>query len=283
MSLADWTTLYRWEWFRRDAWQPTFREQKRGRFGGSCACVAEIAAEFGPGARALDASCGFGLKTIVLAEMGVDVVGSDACAFAVEKARELARREGRAIDYFVSTWAELPERTPGRFHVIFNDALSWTTTREEFEASLAGFLRALSPGGVLAFMGAPEGAPASPEHQRKILDELMGRHPRFEIEWTHESGGARCTALAFRLRQGFGGQGRERGAEWMDEHHLFLVEEAGRTRLETATIRQPVLWHWPLLAEMFAAAGFASLHAREFPSRAADGGPVRLNIARREA
>jgi SAM-dependent methyltransferase len=269
MSLADWETFYRWEWFSRDRWRGGFREAKRGKFGGSCACVKELADEFGASARVLDASCGLGLKTIVLSEMGVDISGSDGCAFAVDKARELARLEGCDIEHFVSTWAELPTRAPRRFDVIFNDALSWTVPREEFEASLAGFLGALSPSGVLVFMGAEEGGSADPVHRHKLLDELWCRRGRFEIDWTHEAEGLRCTRIAL----------RELGADFMDEHGLYLIDERGRQRLEVATIRQPVTWHWPLLAEMFASAGFASLHTRTFPGRSASGGPIRLNVA----
>jgi SAM-dependent methyltransferase len=269
MSLADWETLYRWEWFRREAWRPTFRHEKRGKFGGSCACVKEIADGFGPGARVLDASCGFGLKTIVLKEMGVKVVGSDGCAFAVEKAKELARLEQLDIPYFVSTWAKLPEGTTGRFDMIFNDALSWTETRGEFEASLAGLLGALKPGGVLVFMGAEEGGTDDPAARRRLLLDTYHREPPFRIEWSREDGPTRSTAFAV----------RQLGDTHFDEHHLYLVEEKPSARLEVATLRQPVSWDWPVLREMFAGAGFVSLHTRAFPGKAAGGRAIKLNVA----
>ncbi len=270
MSLADWETFYRWEWFRRDAWRPTFRERKHGRFGGSCACVRDLAEETGPAASVLDASCGLGLKTIVLKELGTNVVGSDGSAFAVDQARELARLEGLDIEFFASEWADLPRRTAKRFDVIFNDALSWTITREEFEASLRGFLAALKPGGLLVFMGAEEGTGDDAEHEKKLLGELWTRRPRFEIDWIHEATGLRCTRLAV----------HELGPDYMDEHSLYLIAEAGRQRLESSTLRQPVYWHWPIVSEMFAAAGFSSLHTRAFPARSASGGEIRLNVAK---
>ena len=265
-----WETQYHWEWFRRDAWRPTFRHWKRGRFGGSCACFTEIVRELG-GGPALDCSCGFGLKTIVMADMGLDVVGSDGCAFAVEKARELAELEGHDIEYFTSAWSELPERTGRRFVAIFNDALSWTVTREAFEASLRGLRDALEPRGVLVFMGATEGSPSDDESRQKLLLESYDREPPFRIEWTHETAGIICTALAV----------RELGDDYFDEHHLYLINDAGAQQLEVATIRQPVTWDWPILVEMFSAAGFSKLETRTFAERAADGGSIRLNIAMR--
>ena len=268
-NAADWETLYRWEWFRRAQWRPTFREQKRGTFGGSCEAFRRIVAELG-GGPVLDCSCGFGLKTIVMKEMGLDVTGSDRCASAVVKARELARLEGHDdIDYLVSTWSELPERTDRRFIAVFNDALSWTLTRNAFEASLRGFLGALRPGGALVFMGAPEGSPADPKQRRKLLLDTFASQPKFRIEWTHEDAGTRCTALAF----------RELGDDFFDEHHVYVIEEAGNQRIETATIRQPVTWDWPVLVEMFDKAGFASLHTRTFEGLGHGGKTIQLNVA----
>jgi len=268
MTAHAWETHHRWEWFRREDWRPTFRDWKRGESGGSCACFAETVGDLG-GGPVLDCSCGFGLKTIVMKEMGLDVTGSDACAFAVEKARELAGIEGHSIDYFLSTWADLPRQTEQRFVAIFNDALSWTATREEFEASLRGFLGALRPGGVLVFMGAPEGSPSSPESRRKLLLDTFEREPKFRVEWSHTEGDVTCTALIV----------RELGDGFLDEHHLYMIDDACATRLEVATIRQPVTWDWPLLVALFDAAGFSKVETRTFARKANDGGDIALNIA----
>jgi len=269
MDEESWETIYRWEWFRREAWRADFRRAKRGPSGGSSRAFQQVVAGLG-GGPALDASCGLGLKTIVLAEMGLNVLGSDGCAFAVEKARELARLERLDIDYFTSSWAELPSQTPRRFAAVFCDALSWTLTREEFDASLRGFRSVLKSGGVLVFMGAEEGSSDDPAHQEKLLGELWNRRPRFEIDWTHAEKDTRCTRILV----------RELGPDFMDEHSLYLVEEAGRRRLETATVRQPVYWHWLILREMFAGAGFSKLETREFPDLGPDGAPLKLNVAK---
>ncbi len=265
---SAWDTIYRWEWFRREQWRPGFREAKAGKWGGSCGAFKRILDDAG-GGLALDSSCGLGLKTIVLREMGVSVVGCDGCAFAVEKARELARLEGHEIEYFVAKWSELPERTSQRFDAVFNDALCWIVTREEFAASLRGFLGVLTPGGVLVFMGAQEGSPSDPASRAAFFEEFWRSQPRFAIEWTYGTAGTRCTSLRV----------RERGDLFVDEHRLFLIEEGGRPRLESATIRQPAYWHWEVLAEMFAEAGFARLATRRFPGMARGGADLALNVA----
>ncbi|MEW6358983.1 MAG: class I SAM-dependent methyltransferase [Planctomycetota bacterium] len=268
MTRSEWETLYRWEWFRREQWRPRFREQKAGKTGGSCRVFKDLLQEI-DGDLALDCTCGFGLKTIVMKEMGIHIVGSDACAFAVEKARELARLEGHEIEFFTSSWAELPSRTSHRFDGIFNDALSWTLTREEFQASLVGFYEALNPGGILVFFGAEEGSPSDSESRRKLLDDLWGRRPKFSIEWTHKADDVRCTSILV----------REKGDMHVDGHHVFLIEDGGSQRTETATIREPMYWDWDILQGLFAEAGFASLHTRSFPGMGHGGATINLDVA----
>lgn len=199
----------------------------------------------------------------------MNVVGSDGCAFAGEKARELARLEGHDIEFFTSRWADLRSRTGRRFDGIFNDALSWTRTREEFEASLRGFLAALKPRGIFVFMGATKGSASDPARRRKLLRELWQQRPKFSIEWTREHGGTRCTSVLV----------RERGDTFVDEHHVYLIEQKGESRIETASIRQPVTWHWDVLDEMFREAGFASLDTHTFAGMASDGSDLALNVA----
>jgi len=266
MNRRQWETFYRWEWFRLEQWRHGFREERGGRWGGMPAALKRTLEDTG-GKLALDAACGLGLRTIVMSEMGIDVVGSDGCAFAAEKARELSILEGHQIEFFTSRWSELPSRTKLQFDAIFNDGLTWIVTREEFERAIHGFLGALRPGGVLVFVGAPEGSTLS--DSLNLLEEDWESKPRFKIQWTHSEGEVRCTSLLARdLRN-----------DYIDEHHLFLIEEGREQRLETATIRHPVYWHWSLLQEMFLQAGFSSLETREFRGTGRDGTDFTLNLA----
>jgi len=268
MKRKQWDTIYRWEWFRRDQWRHSFREDKLGGYGGTPAAFKRILEQAG-GTLALDASCGLGLKTLIMTEMGIDVVGSDQSEFAVEKARELSRLEGHPMEFFTARWNELPSRTKLQFDAIFNDALSWIVTRQEFEEALHGLRGALRPGGVLVFMGAAQGSTLADSLAR--LDQDWESKPRFGVEWTHSDGEVRCTNLVV----------RDRRDDYIDEHHLYLIEEGAEQRLETATIRQPVYWHWSLLREMFEGAGFSRLETREFRGMGRGGSDFTLNIATR--
>jgi SAM-dependent methyltransferase len=246
---ADWNTFYRWEWFRRDQWLASYPSlSQRGR-----AWLASFARALGDthGKIVLDCSCGLGAKTVALREMGFQTFGSDACSFAVEKAGELARQKSLDVEYFVSTWAELPNRTSTRFHGVFNDALSWIATEEEFEASIRGIRDVLLPGGVLVFLGAREGDPV--EAGAELMQKEIERNPKFTIEWRHVAQETECTCLL----------AREAGEDYMDLHRLYLIREPSGQRLETATIRNPFCWDWPRLERLFVRAGYSRLETRE--------------------
>lgn len=264
----QWETFYRWEWFRREQWRPHFREVKADKWGGSCGAFKKVLDEIN-GKFALDSSCGLGLKTIVMKEMGIDIVGCDGCAYAIEMARELSRIEGHNIEFFASRWSELPSITNYEFDGIFNDALSWILTREEFEASLQGFLSVLKPSGVLVFFGAEKDSPSDSESQKKLFEQFWQERPRFSIEWTYEAMGTRCTSILI----------REKGDMFVDEHHIFLIQENDTQRIESATIRQPVYWSWSLLKEMFLKAGFSKLETQTFRGMGRGGTTLKLNVA----
>ncbi|MBN1346771.1 MAG: class I SAM-dependent methyltransferase [Phycisphaerae bacterium] len=266
MHKKEWETIHRWEWFRREQWLHTFRQEKFGSYGGSPAAVKRILGDAG-GKVVLDASCGLGLKTVVMHEIALDVVGCDQSEFAIEKARELSRLEQHPLEFFTARWRELPSRTKMQFDLIFNDALSSIVTREDFELALNGFRGALKSGGYLVFMGAPEGS--TPHDALAVLEATWEARPKFSIQWTHTEGDMRCTALL----------ARDRREDYIDEHHLFIVEEGGEQRLETATIRQPIYWHWALLKDMFHRAGFSHLETREFCGMGKGGTDFTLNVA----
>ena len=246
---SGWETFYRWEWFRRDQWLPKYPAlSQRGR-----AWLDSFGRLLGnpQGKVVLDCSCGFGAKTVALRQMGFKTYGSDGCSFAVEKAQELARQRSLDVEYFVSIWADLPAQAPARFHGVFNDALSWIVTEEEFEASIRGIHEALLPGGALVFLGAREGD--SPGVGAELMREELERSQKFSIEWHRAAENTECTCLL----------AREAGPDYMDMHRLYLIREATGQRLETSTIRNPFCWDWPRLERLFVRAGYSSLSTRE--------------------
>lgn len=265
----DYDAFYRWEWFRREDWRGSFRDRKRN----SSVAFAELVKERGMAAApVLDCSCGLGLKTIVMREAGLAVQGSDQCPPAIEYARLLAKEEGHSdIDYFVSSWADLPGNTEVRYAAIFNDALSWARSNEEMASSLRGFRDCLAPGGVLTYMGALPGTGTE------------GRAELLEREWERRTAEG-SHGLGMRASRG-GTSVQEvvcfdKGSDFIDEHHLYIVDEDGARRLERWCIRITLKWSWPRLEQALTGAGFVSFSTKEFI--AANGKPFHLVVAQRD-
>jgi SAM-dependent methyltransferase len=100
------------------------------------------------GAEVLDAPCGHGRIANRLAARGLRVTGFDRSPTFLELARSRASEAGVSVDYVEGDIRELPFE--GRFDALVN----WFTSFGYFEDDanrrmLAGFRRALRPGGVL--------------------------------------------------------------------------------------------------------------------------------------
>ncbi len=262
--MDPWETYHRWEWFRRSQWLPSFREQRQT----ISLAVSELLQERDMAdALLLDCSCGLGFHTIAFTEAGLQVHGADRSAFAVTSAQALAHAEGHQIPFFVAHWHDLPTQASQRYHAIFCDALSWIPTRHEMEKALQGMLGALHPGGILLFLGAPEGVTREQSHQN--LDEVWHAKPQASFDWRHEEGPLQCTKMSV----------GSLGEDFIDRHHLFLIEEGSGQRLECVTIRESMHWNWQRLVEVFQTVGFSALSTyteRQWSSRGMSAG---LNVA----
>ncbi len=250
----DFTAHYKWEWIRREKWRGSFRDRKKHSSG---AFIELMNGRGENSAPILDCSCGLGLKTIVMREAGLNIQGADRCELAVENARLLAEEEGHGdMTYFVSAWEELPRRTEARYAAIFNDALSWVCSDEEMTASLKGIHDCLIPGGVLTYMGA---LPGTDTDQQEILEQawekktVNGRH-RLGASWT--DGKTSMQEAVF----------LEKGPDFIDEHHIYIVDGDGERRVENWCLRIPVKWSWPRIRPFLEEAGFSSFNTKEFAS-----------------
>ncbi len=98
---------------------------------------------------ALDAGCGTGVHTIILARLGIDVLGFDASGEMLEKARENARREGVDIRLASARFEAMPADWDGRFDAVFclANSLVGVETEKGLYQSMQSFRRALRPGG----------------------------------------------------------------------------------------------------------------------------------------
>lgn len=192
-------------------------------------------------------------------EIGCEVVDLELLG-VLENVFTLEGRPGHEIVFMYM-------RTAHRFDAIFCDALSWIRTRSDFEAALRGFRDALRPGGLLLFLGAPEGAPSG--RGRQLLHERWREASPHALDWHHAEGQVTCTKMSM----------AELGADYLDRHHLFLIEEAGAQRLERATIRESVQWSWDRLVPLFSSAGFSDLSTYAVRSWSSRGMAAGLNVA----
>ncbi|HWO15495.1 MAG TPA: class I SAM-dependent methyltransferase [Solirubrobacterales bacterium] len=100
-----------------------------------------------PGARVLDAGCGFGRFTAAMAEQGCETIGVDISPAAIAE----AERRCPGPTYLVADLTEpLPEGV-GPFDALLSmySSYGYGATVEEDEAMLRAFRRALKPGGRL--------------------------------------------------------------------------------------------------------------------------------------
>src|SRR5688572_1235339 len=128
---------------------------------------AELAARDVVRSPLLDVGCGTGEHALAFAARGVEVVGIDIAARAIEKARDKARDRGLTARFEVAdaleplgTFATIVDC--GVFHV-FDDA-----DRKTFVASLA---RALEPGGVYYMLVFSDREPTEWGGPRRISRE----------------------------------------------------------------------------------------------------------------
>jgi SAM-dependent methyltransferase len=100
------------------------------------------------GKRLLDVACGTGLSFLPMLQRGFTATGCDISPRMLEIARAKA---GDRAELLVADMRELPQL--GEFDLVWslNDSLNYLRSREELEATLAGFRRNLGPAAVALF------------------------------------------------------------------------------------------------------------------------------------
>jgi len=101
------------------------------------------------GLRVLDAGCGEGYLSRILARQGANVTGLDACAELVDAAREEAQREGLTIDHVTADVAAIPIESASLDLVVVNHVV---TDLKDPEQPFREFGRVLKPGGRIVIM-----------------------------------------------------------------------------------------------------------------------------------
>jgi SAM-dependent methyltransferase len=263
---TDWDMMHRWEWFRREEWRRSFRTELLGANGGVCKAFHDLArlvhAEV-----ALDCACGLGRQTVCLAEMGLNVIGSDISHIAVNHARELARLENCSTTFFVSSWGQIPKNMPHHFDAIINTSLAEEPEWDSLGSSLIGMYHALNPGGFLMFTGVPENSPED-EGVRRLFDR-WGSGQKESIDWFHREGRLACAKLVQ----------RELATDFLDERNLYIIDDNGSSRLESTMLRRPGYWTWNHWRDLARMAGFCHLETRTYDNLGENGEALTVNVA----
>lgn len=251
LDRLDWDTYWRWELFRRACDPLDFRRWKRD----SSRALRELFRDRPEPPRLLDSTAGLGDHTVNLAEEGFVVEACDRSALAREATRRaLADAALAHVPVFAAEWSELGAARPERYDLVFNDALHWIYPPDELDAAVRGMWRALVPGGALVFFFADERDP-EPDAGRRVLAWDWERMARAELAWDHARGDTSVTLSLV----------NERGPDFIDQHHLYVIRDAGApARLESLTMRRVYRWDWHALSAALARAGFERLHSRHF-------------------
>lgn len=98
----------------------------------------------------LDAGCGTGFHSLLLAKLGAEVTGVDVSKKMLAKAEVHAREMNLQIRFLQSDFSSLPDRC-GLFDAVFclGNSLAHLLTDEELQSSISAFGRVLQPGGML--------------------------------------------------------------------------------------------------------------------------------------
>ncbi len=102
-------------------------------------------------ATALDAGCGTGFHSVLLARLGVAVTAVDLSGAMVERLRRHAAEENLTIKVLQSSFQELPRRISTSFDAVFcmGNTLVHLLTGHELRMALNDFCALLNPGGLL--------------------------------------------------------------------------------------------------------------------------------------
>ena len=100
---------------------------------------------------ALDAGCGTGFHSFLLAQLGVDVTAADISPEMLKIVRRHAKELGANVKVVESSFQSLPRLVPQAFDAVVSmgNSLAHLLTADELRASLECFSSILKPGGVL--------------------------------------------------------------------------------------------------------------------------------------
>jgi ubiquinone/menaquinone biosynthesis C-methylase UbiE len=100
---------------------------------------------------ALDAGCGTGFHSLLLAQLGVNVTAVDLSPKMIASVREHAGELGLNVKALAGPFDSLPETLNSSFDAVFSmgNTLAHSSSKEALQRSLKSFGRVLRPGGII--------------------------------------------------------------------------------------------------------------------------------------
>lgn len=134
-----------------EAYAALYDRTGQSRFGLKMTAYAlEILALWGAKPKRIaDVGCGTGAVAVALAARRFAVVGVDGSPAMLERARARALKRGVSVDWRCQDLRALDVGEPVDFLSCYYDTLNHLTEPADLERALAGFHRALAPGGLM--------------------------------------------------------------------------------------------------------------------------------------
>lgn len=127
----------------------------------------------------LDAGCGTGVVSLLLAQLGHDVTGIDLSSEMVDRAREKARRRGESVEFHEGNVEDLPF-ADGAYDVVTARHLIWTLPNPS--TAIREWSRVVRPNGHLVLLEGHWDFDEPWDEYREIHDELPLYHGRKPAE-----------------------------------------------------------------------------------------------------
>jgi SAM-dependent methyltransferase len=240
-----WDTIWKWTWFTKPRWQDEYRDG----VADWCTALEKVLRRYQPGS-ILESACGLGFKAVVFAELGYEVEGADQSPVAVQAAGEIARENGLELSFFQSSYAQLGSRCTRQYDCVHSDQFDWLPDRDLMLASARGIASVIAPGGFFVFGPAPNQTQAD---LAASIEEEWRKHERFVVTPPFERDGVRLTEVHV----------YDKTAEGVLENRLYLIEQDGQMRIETAFQLLLAKWTFDDYIGVLNEAGFREVRSYE--------------------